>query len=74
MSSNKARGQEKTERHDSVIQGYIESREKQRQLQKRTLAIVIASQICGGAGLAAGITVGALLAQEMLGTGQPRLA
>ncbi|WP_433706958.1 MFS transporter [Paenibacillus illinoisensis] len=70
MSSNKVRDQEKTERRDAVIQGYIESREKQRQLQKRTLGIVIASQTFGGAGLAAGITVGALLAQEMLGTDQ----
>jgi MFS family permease len=30
--------------------------------------IVVISQIFGGAGLAAGITVGALLAQDMLGT------
>lgn len=70
MSSNKVRDQEKTERRDAVIQGYIKAREKQRQLQKRTLGIVIASQTFGGAGLAAGITVGALLAQEMLGTDQ----
>lgn len=35
--------------------------------QRRTLAVVVLSQILGGAGLAAGITVGALLAQEMLG-------
>lgn len=38
-----------------------------RGLQRRTLRIVIASQVLGGAGLAAGITVGALLAQELLG-------
>jgi MFS family permease len=37
-------------------------------LYKRTLLIVSISQIFGGAGLAAGITVGALLAQQMLGT------
>ncbi len=37
-------------------------------LHKRTLAVVVASQLLGGAGLAAGITVGALLAQEMLGS------
>ncbi|MBT2673048.1 MFS transporter [Streptomyces sp. ISL-14] len=37
-------------------------------LYKRTLIIVSISQIFGGAGLAAGITVGALLAQQMLGT------
>src|SRR5439155_18922357 len=35
---------------------------------RRTLAVVIVSQVFGGAGLAAGITVGALLAQQMLGT------
>lgn len=36
-------------------------------LQRRTLAVVVASQVLGGAGLAAGVTVGALLAQDMLG-------
>lgn len=38
-------------------------------LQRRTLRVVVASQIMGGAGLAAGITVGALLAEDMLGSG-----
>ncbi|NBI30232.1 MFS transporter [Chengkuizengella marina] len=47
---------------------YIDSPEKQRQLYRRTLIIVVISQIFGGAGLAAGLTVGALLAQDMLGT------
>ena len=42
--------------------------EEQRKLYKRTLIIVSISQMFGGAGLAAGITVGALLAQQMLGT------
>ncbi|NCT36535.1 MFS transporter [Bacillus sp. EB93] len=37
-------------------------------LYKRTLIIISISQIFGGAGLAAGVTVGALLAQQMLGT------
>lgn len=37
-------------------------------VQRRTLAVVVVSQVLGGAGLAAGVTVGALLAQEMLGT------
>ena len=37
-------------------------------LQRRTLTVIVASQIMGGAGLAAGITVGALLAEEMLGS------
>lgn len=50
------------------LQGYIRSPEKQKQLYKRTLLVVVMSQIFGGAGLAAGITVGALLAQDMLGT------
>ncbi|EJS65372.1 MFS transporter [Bacillus wiedmannii] len=42
--------------------------EEQRKLYKQTLLIVSISQMFGGAGLAAGITVGALLAQQMLGT------
>ncbi|KKB33993.1 MFS transporter [Bacillus thermotolerans] len=50
------------------LQSYIRSPEKQQQLYKRTLMVVVISQIFGGAGLAAGITVGALLAQDMLGT------
>jgi MFS family permease len=50
------------------LQTYISSSEKQQQLYRRTLMIVVISQIFGGAGLAAGITVGALLAQGMLGT------
>lgn len=50
------------------LQAYVESPEKQKALYKRTLLIVVLSQIFGGAGLAAGITVGALLAKEMLGT------
>lgn len=37
-------------------------------VQRRTLRVVVASQILGGAGLAAGISVGALLAQQMLGS------
>lgn len=50
------------------LQNYIDNPEQQQCLYKRTLAIVVLSQIFGGAGLAAGITVGALLAQDMLGT------
>jgi MFS family permease len=50
------------------LQSYISSPEKQQQLYKRTLMVVVISQIFGGAGLAVGITVGALLAQNMLGT------
>ncbi|MFF1946047.1 MFS transporter [Rhodococcus qingshengii] len=37
-------------------------------VQRRVLTVVVLSQILGGAGLAAGITVGALLAQDMLGS------
>lgn len=36
--------------------------------QRRTLVVLVAAQVLSGAGLAAGITVGALLAQEMLGS------
>ena len=43
------------------LQSYLDHPEKQRQLYQRTLIIVVISQIFGGAGLAAGITVGALL-------------
>jgi MFS family permease len=39
-----------------------------RAVYRRTLAVVVLSQILGGAGLAAGVTVGALLAQDMLGS------
>lgn len=36
--------------------------------QRRVLTVLVLSQILSGAGLAAGITVGALLAEEMLGS------
>lgn len=52
---------------DSTIRSYVDSPDMQRQLYKRSLLIVVISQIFGGAGLAAGVTVGALLAQDMLG-------
>lgn len=38
------------------------------QLQRRSLRILLASQVLSGAGLAAGVTVGALLAEDLLGT------
>ncbi|WCH46002.1 MFS transporter [Lysinibacillus sp. OF-1] len=50
------------------IESYIASPEKLKTLYRRVLVVVSLSQIFGGAGLAAGITVGALLAQQMLGT------
>jgi MFS family permease len=37
-------------------------------IQQRTIRVLVAAQIFSGAGLAAGITVGALLAQDMLGS------
>lgn len=37
-------------------------------VQRRTLRVVVASQVMGGAGLAAGVAVGALLAADMLGS------
>lgn len=43
------------------------SEAERRRIQKRTLAVVVVSQVLGGAGLAAGVSVGALLAKEMLG-------
>lgn len=55
-------------RRRPTIQDYVDSPELVRKLRRRTLMIVVLSQIFGGAGLAAGITVGALLAQDMLGT------
>lgn len=50
------------------IESYIDSPEKLKSLYRRVLIVVSLSQVFGGAGLAAGITVGALLAQQMLGT------
>lgn len=53
---------------DPSIERYVHSEEEQQKLYKRTLWIVILSQTFGGAGLAAGITVGALIARQMLGS------
>jgi MFS family permease len=55
-------------KEQGAIESYIDSPEKLVKLYKRVLFVVSLSQIFGGAGLAAGITVGALLAQQMLGT------
>nr|WP_017975725.1 MFS transporter [Actinopolyspora halophila] len=46
----------------------VPSAAEQARVHRRTLTVVIGSQILGGAGLAAGISVGALLAQDMLGS------
>lgn len=53
---------------NNSIGRYVNSPEKLKKMYKRVLIVVSLSQIFGGAGLAAGITVGALLAQQMLGT------
>lgn len=68
VMSLKADDSKALESQPDWLQSYIDSPEKQRQLYRRTLIIVVISQIFGGAGLAAGVTVGALLAQDMLGT------
>lgn len=54
--------------HINEVRSYVDSPETLRRLYKRTLYCVIVSQMFGGAGLAAGVTVGALLAQDMLQT------
>jgi MFS family permease len=46
----------------------LESEPARHALYQRSLIVVLVSQVFGGAGLAAGVTVGALLAQDMLGT------
>lgn len=52
----------------SSLENSIFALEEIEKLYKRTLKIVVISQTFGGAGLAAGITVGALIAQDMLGS------
>ena len=49
-------------------EGFVDSPEARTALYRRSLTVVLISQIFGGAGLSAGVTVGALLAQDMLGT------
>ncbi|TDL32014.1 MFS transporter [Jeotgalibacillus sp. S-D1] len=51
-----------------LAQTHIDNPDKIKKLYNRTLLIVVISQMFGGAGLAAGVTVGALLAEQMLGT------
>jgi MFS family permease len=45
---------------------YTDSPHARQALHRRTLTVVMASQVFSGAGLAAGVTVGALLAADML--------
>jgi MFS family permease len=68
MSEDTLQLEEKMKNLPDSLKEYVTSPEKQEHLYKKTMKIVMASQIFGGAGLAAGITVGALLAQDMLGT------
>lgn len=56
------------QKEEHAIQSYIDSPEKLKRLYRKVIFIASLSQVFGGVGLAAGITVGALLAQEMLGT------
>ena len=51
----------------SSVESFVDSAEARHALYRRSLTVVLISQIFGGAGLAAGVTVGALLAQDMLG-------
>ena len=50
------------------LQRLIDNPKMQKKLYQRTLLILVLSQIFGGLGIATGITVGALLAQDMLGS------
>lgn len=54
--------------HGTAATGHFGDEAARRALQKRVLAVVAAAQVLGGAGLAAGVTVGALLARQMLGS------
>lgn len=51
-----------------ATKAYTDSPAAREALQRRTLRVVMTSQVFGGAGLAAGVTVGTLLAADMLGT------
>src|SRR5699024_10555789 len=51
-----------------TIEEIAQSDKKTEKLYKKTLIVVVIAQIFGGAGLAAGITVGALIAKDMLGS------
>src|SRR6187551_2984731 len=50
-----------------ALHDVVHSPQVRQALYRRTLTVVVISQVFGGAGLAAGVTVGALLAQDMLG-------
>ena len=52
----------------TIISGENPTLASRQALQRQTIVVVMASQVFGGAGLAAGVTVGALLAEDMLDT------
>ncbi len=53
--------------HSEWIDRYTESPEMLEHLYRKTLWVVVVAQMLGGAGLAAGVTVGAILARDMFG-------
>lgn len=53
-----------------TLGNYTDTPDNRKRLYRRTLYTIVAAQLFGGAGLAAGIAVGALLAREMLGSDQ----
>ena len=53
---------------ESAVRTIADDGEALHGFQRRTLTVIVISQVLGGAGLAAGVTVGALLAQDMLGS------
>lgn len=53
---------------ESAVRTIVDDGEALHGFQRRTLTVIVISQVLGGAGLAAGVTVGALLAQDMLGS------
>jgi MFS family permease len=52
----------------SGVAEFVDSPQARDALYRRSLTVVLVSQVFGGAGLAAGVTVGGLLAQDMLGS------
>src|SRR4051795_11353555 len=50
-----------------LTSGAYDSPDARNALYRRSLTVVVCSQVFGGAGLASGVTVGALLAQQMVG-------
>lgn len=56
------------ERTAKELTRYVDTPEARDVVYRRSLTVVVVSQVFGGAGLAAGVTVGALLARDMLDT------